>query len=274
MNRLSIQDRARVLRCLTEGNSLRATTRMGDVSINTVTKLLIDVGTACDLYQNEKLRDLPCKKVQCDEIWTFTKMKEAKVPHELDGELGWGDTYTWVGIDPESKLVVSWEVGRRDMRTAQRFINDLAGRLANRVTLATDGYHPYVTAVEKTFGGEIDYGMLVKIYGATGERERRYSPPACIGAHKHRVSGNPDPKDISTSHVERQNLTMRMQMRRYTRLTNAFSRKLFNHCCAVALHYMHYNFGRIHKTLRVTPAMQLGITDHIWSLEEIAELAR
>ena len=274
MNRLNPKERAHIVGCLVEGNSMRATSRLCDVSINTVTKLLLDVGTACDIYQNEKLRNLPCKKVQCDEIWTFTGMKEAQVPEDQKGDLGIGDTYTWVGIDPESKLVVSWEVGKRNAKTAQRFIDDLAGRLANRVTLATDGFHPYVMAVEKTFGGEIDYGMLVKIYGATGERERRYSPPECIGTHKHRIAGDPDPKDISTSHIERQNLTMRMQMRRYTRLTNAFSRKLYNHCCAVALHYMFYNYARIHKSLRVTPAMQIGLADHVWSLEEVAELAR
>jgi len=273
MNRLNVQDRTRILGCLTEGMSLRATSRLVDVSINTVTKLLVDVGTACDLFQNEVLRNLPCKKVQCDEIWTFTGMKEAQVPEDQQGELGIGDTYTWVGIDPESKLVVSWEIGKRDAKTAQRFVDDLAGRLATRVTLATDGYHPYVIAVEKTFGSEIDYGMLVKLYSGSMEHDKRYSPAKCTGAIKRTISGEPDPKDISTSHVERQNLTMRMQMRRYTRLTNAFSRKLFNHSCAVALHYMHYNFGRLHKAHRVTPAMQLGIADHVWTLEEIAKLA-
>ena len=274
MNRLSLQDRVRIIGCLTEGMSLRATARLVDVSLNTVTKLLVDVGTACEIYQNETLRNLPCKKVQCDEIWTFTGMKQSNVPAELRGEFGIGDTYTWVGIDPESKLVVSWQVGKRDVETAHKFINDLAKRLANRVTLATDGYHPYVRAVEKAFGMDIDYGMLVKIYGGVSEGEKkRYSPPEVIGAHKHRISGNPDMKDISTSIVERQNLTMRLKMRRFTRLTNAYSRKIENHECAVALHYMAYNFATIHKTLRVTPAMQLGIADRVWTLEEIAKLA-
>lgn len=278
MNRLSLQARVRIIGCLTEGNSLRATARLVDVSLNTVTKLLVDVGTACDLYQNETLRNLPCKKVQCDEIWSFTGMKEANVPEEMRGQIGVGDTYTWVAIDAESKLAVSWQVGKRDAYYGQRFMNDLAGRLTGRVTLATDGHHTYIKAVEGAFGQNIDYGMLVKIYGGSTSpigqaNERRYSPAECTGAIKRRISGNPSERDISTSYVERQNLTMRMSMRRFTRLTNGYSKKIQNHACAVALHYMFYNFGRIHKTLRVTPAMQLGITDHVWTLEEIAKLA-
>jgi len=275
MNRLSLQGRVRIIGCLTEGMSLRATARLVDVSLNTVTKLLVDVGTACDLYQNETLRNLLCKKIQCDEIWTFTGMKESSVPKAKRGQVGLGDTYTWVAIDADSKLVVSWQVGKRDAHHGQKFMNDVAGRLANRITLSTDGHHTYVNAVEGAFGGNVDFGMLLKVYGpATGpSAERRYSPPEVIGTVKRRISGEPSYKDISTSYVERQNLTMRMGMRRYTRLTNGFSRKIQNHACAVALHYMHYNFGRIHKTLRVTPAMQTGISDHVWTLEEIAKLA-
>lgn len=275
MNRLSLQDRARILGCLTEGNSMRATTRMCDVSINTVTKLLVDTGTACDLYQNETLRNLPCKRVQVDEIWSFCGMKEKNVPPMRRGELGYGDIYTWVAIDADTKLVPSWLIGQRWVEYAKLFIEDLASRMATRVQLTSDGHKPYLTAVESSFGRDIDYAMLVKMYSAPeGHIEsRRYSPGECCGARKTAVCGNPDEKHISTSFVERQNLTMRMHMRRFTRLTNGFSRKVENHCCAVALHYMFYNFARIHKTLRVTPAMQASIADHVWTLEEIAALA-
>jgi len=274
MNRLSLQDRARILGCLTEGNSMRATTRMCDVSINTVTKLLVDVGTACDLYQNETLRNLPCKRIQVDEIWSFCGMKEKNVPPMRRGEFGRGDIYTWVAIDADTKLVPSWLIGQRWVEYAKLFIDDLASRMANRVQLTSDGHKPYLTAVERAFGNNIDYAMLVKIYSNPGSTEnRQYSPGECCGAHKTPVCGNPDEKHISTSFVERQNLTMRMHMRRFTRLTNGFSRKVENHCCAVGLHYMFYNFARIHKTLRVTPAMQAGIADHVWTLEEIAALA-
>ncbi|HMH18176.1 MAG TPA: IS1 family transposase [Burkholderiales bacterium] len=275
MNRLGLQDRARIIGCLTEGMSMRATTRLCDVSINTVTKLLVDVGTACDLYQNETLRNLPCKRVQVDEIWSFCGMKEKNVPPMRRGELGYGDVYTWVAIDADTKLVPSWLIGQRWLEYAKLFIDDLASRMANRVQLTSDGHTPYLTAVEGSFGRNIDYAMLVKLYSnpATNIESRRYSPGECCGARKNAVCGNPDEKHISTSFVERQNLTMRMHMRRFTRLTNGFSRKVENHCCAVALHYMFYNFARIHKTLRVTPAMQAGISDHVWTLEEIAALA-
>jgi IS1 family transposase len=275
MNRLSVQDRARILGCLTEGNSMRATSRMCDVSINTVTKLLVDVGTACDLYQNETLRKLPCKRVQVDEIWSFCGAKEKNVPPMRRGEFGRGDIYTWVAIDADTKLVPSWLVGQRGAKYAKVFIDDLATRMANRIQLTSDGHKAYLTAVERAFGSEVDYAMLVKLYGdpkGAGD-DRRYSAGDCCGTIKGAVCGDPDEKHISTSFVERQNLTMRMHMRRFTRLTNGFSRKVANHACAVALHYMHYNFGRIHKTLRVTPAMQAGIADHVWSLEEIARLA-
>jgi IS1 family transposase len=275
MNRLPIEKRVRILGCLTEGMSLRATTRLCDVSINTVTKLLIDVGTGCDLYQHENLRNLPCKRVQCDEIWSFVG---AKQKNTKPWERGWGergDVYTWVAIDPESKLVISWHVGKRNARAASVFMADVASRLAHRVQLTTDGFRPYLEAVDGAFGSNIDYAMLVKLYASPSGREddRRYSPSECVGAVRETVSGNPDESLISTSHVERQNLTMRMNMRRFTRLTNAFSKKVQNHACAIGLHYMFYNFGRIHKTLRVTPAMQAGIADHVWTLEEIAKLA-
>ncbi len=275
MNRLSLPDRARILGCLTEGNSMRATSRMCDVSINTVTKLLVDVGTACDLYLNETLRNLPCKRIQCDEIWSFCYAKERNVPEDKRDEFGYGDVWTWIGIDADTKLVVSFYVGERDSFSATDFIRDLSGRLANRVQLTTDGNRTYLAAIDGTFGSEIDYAMLVKLYGNPkgNKEERRYSPGECCGTIKGAVCGNPDQKHISTSFIERQNLTVRMGMRRFTRLTNGFSKKIENHIHALGLHYMHYNFGRIHKTLRVTPAMQAGIADHIWTLEEIANLA-
>lgn len=275
MNKLSIQKRAQIIGLLVEGNSMRSVTRLVGCSINTVTKLLVDAGTACAIYQNEVMRDLPCKRIQCDEIWAFCGMKEKNVPKEHEGELGYGDVYTWTAICADTKLVPSFLIGRRDSEYAYTFMNDLAGRLKNRVQLTTDGHHAYLNAVASNFGSEIDYAMLVKVYGATGGKEdqRRYSPPECTGAEKRRINGNPDIKHVSTSFVERQNLTMRMGMRRFTRLTNAFSKKIDNLEYAVALHFMYYNFGRIHKTLRVTPAMEAGISDHVWTLEEIAMLS-
>ena len=274
MNRLSLQDRARILGCLVEGNSLRATTRMCGVSINTVTKLLVDLGTACEIYQNEVLRNLPCKRVQVDEIWSFCYSKQANTPPNLRG-LGRGDVYTWVAIDADTKLVPSWLVGTRDAEYAQVFINDLASRINGRTQLTSDGHKAYLKAVEEAFGADVDYAMLVKLYGAPegSQQERRYSPGNCTGTITGAVSGDPDPDHISTSYVERQNLTMRMSMKRFARLSNGFSKKVENHEHAIAMHYMYYNFGRIHKTLRVTPAMEAGIADHVWTLEEIAKLA-
>ncbi len=274
MNRLSLSTRSRILACLVEGNSLRSTARMVDVSLNTVLKFVRDLGMACAMYQHEHLRGITSKRVQCDEIWSFIGAKEKNVPKAAKG-FGRGDVYTWVAIDADTKLVMSWLVGRRDWQYAQVFIDDLASRLANRVQLSTDGHHAYLDAVENAFAGEIDYGMLKKIYGnpGGGKDERRYSSGECCGAIKGAVCGEPDEAHISTSFVERQNLTMRMGMRRFTRLTNGFSKKVENHDYAIAIHYMHYNFGRIHKTLRVTPAMESGLSDHIWSLEEIARLA-
>jgi IS1 family transposase len=274
MNRLPLADRARILGCLIEGNSLRATARLVDVSLNTVLKFVRDLGSACAIYQNETLRNLNCKRVQCDEIWSFIGAKEKNVPKNRK-QLGRGDVYTWVAIDADTKLVLSWLVGGRDASYAKVFIDDLASRLSNRIQLSTDGHHAYLNAVERSFGGEVDYAMLVKLYGEPigNKAERRYSPGDCTGIIKGVVSGEPDDKHISTSFVERQNLTMRMGMRRFTRLTNGFSKKIENHDYAIAIHYMHYNFGRIHKSLRVTPAMQAGISDRVWSLEQIAALA-
>ena len=276
MNRLPLQRRAEILGMLAEGSSLRSASRLGDVSINTVTKLLVDVGAACEQYQDKVLRNLKCKRIQCDEIWSFIYAKAKNVPESMAGAFGVGDVWTWVAIDADSKLVPSWAVGRRDGFTAQEFIRDLADRLATRVQLTTDGHKVYLEAVEGAFGSEIDYAMLVKLFeGDSGKQEpaeRRYSPAVCTGAREQRIAGNPDPAHVSTRYVERQNLTMRMRMRRFTRLTNAFSKKVENHKAMIALHYMHYNFARIHKTLRVTPAMEAGVADHVWSLEEIARL--
>jgi IS1 family transposase len=274
MNRLPLERRAQIIGLLVEGNSLRATSRLADVSINTVTKLLVDVAAACESYQDRTLRGLKARRIQCDEIWAFVYAKAKNVPGAHAGEWGYGDVWTWTAIDADTKLVPSWAVGRRDAFTAQAFIADLADRLAHRVQLTTDGNSVYLEAVEGAFGAEIDYGMLVKMYGADPAADQtRYSPAKCIGTVRRKVTGNPDMAHVSTSYVERQNLTMRMSMRRFTRLTNAFSKKVENHKAAVTLHFMWYNFGRIHKTLRVTPAMEAGVSDHVWALPEVVRLA-
>jgi IS1 family transposase len=272
MNRLPLTKRTQILGMLVEGNSLRATSRLADVSINTVTKLLVDTGEACAEYQDKALRNLTCKRIQCDEIWSFCYSKEQNVPANKRGVFGYGDVWTWVALDADTKLVPAFMVGTRGAETAHRFMNDLASRLANRVQQTTDGHRVYLTAVENAFGADIDYAMLVKIYGGDSANDTRYSPPECIGCQTVGVTGRPDPMHVSTSFVERQNLTMRMSMRRFTRLTNAFSKKVENHVWMLALHYMHYNFCRIHKTLRVTPAMAASISDHVWEIEEIAKL--
>lgn len=275
MNQLSIEKRAQIIGMLVEGNSMRAVSRMADCSINTVTKLLVDVGQACWVYQHKMLRGLTCKHIQCDEIWSFCYAKEKNVPEDHRGEWGYGDVYTWTAMCADTKLVPSFLVGRRDAAFADIFIKDLANRLKNKVQLTTDGHKAYLNAVEDAFGGDIDYAMLIKVYGSpqSKEEQRRYSPAECTGTDILRISGNPEPKDISTSFIERQNLTMRMSMRRFTRLTNGFSKKIENLEYAVALHFMYYNFARVHKTLRVTPAMEAGIADHVWTLEEIVDLA-
>lgn len=273
MNRSSIEKRTQVITALVEGNSLRSTVRMTGAAMNTVLKLLADVGEACEQYQDATLRNLTCKRIQCDEIWQFCYAKNKNVPAEKKGQFGYGDVWTWVALDADTKLVPCYAIGDRSAGTAYAFMRDLASRLRSRVQLTTDGHRAYLSAVEDVFGAEIDYAMLVKLYGNESEKEQRYSPPECIGCQTAEIAGHPDPKHISTSFVERQNLTMRMSMRRFTRLTNAFSKKVENLGYAVALHYMWYNFARIHKTLRVTPAMEAGIADHVWNMEEIVRLS-
>lgn len=272
MNRLSLERRAQILHCLVEGNSIRATSRIADAAKNTVIKLLVDVGKACAEYQNQTLRNLTCKRIQCDEIWSFCYAKQKNIPDKYKGKFGFGDVYTWVAICADSKLVPCWLIGNRDSLTAYHFMKDLASRLKHRVQLTSDGLKVYLQAVESSFGSDIDFAQLVKLYGSPSEAETRYSPAECIGTELKHISGNPDPKHISTSYAERQNLTIRMSMRRFTRLTNGFSKKVENLTHAVSLHFMFYNFARIHRTLRVTPAIESGVSDHVWSLEEIAQL--
>jgi len=261
-----------VISALVEGNSIRATVRMTGVSKNTIAKLLVELGSTCSHYLDKALVNLNCKKIQCDEIWSFCYAKEKNVPEDLRGKFGFGDVWTWTAMDADSKLIVSWLVAGRDAGSAYGFMQDLAKRLANRVQLTTDGHRAYLTAVEDNFGSAIDYAMLVKLYGSDAGHDTKYSPAECIGCREVIVSGNPDPEHISTSYIERQNLTMRMQMRRFTRLTNGFSKKIENHIASIAIHYMHYNFCRVHQTLRVTPAMEAGIADHVWSIEELVQL--
>ncbi|HEY5042904.1 MAG TPA: IS1 family transposase [Verrucomicrobiae bacterium] len=272
MNKLSKEEQVRVVACLVEGNSLRATSRMTGTHRQAIQKLLVELGAACSAYQDKTFRNLNCKRIQCDEIWYFCYAKDKNVPDSMKGQPGVGSVWTWVALDPDTKLVPCWFVSSRDAGAANHFMHDLAGRLAHRVQLTTDGHRPYLTAVENAFGADIDYAQLVKIYGAERAGEARYSPAQCMGARKATITGSPDRAHISTSHTERQNLTMRMQMRRFTRLTNAFSKKIENHEAAIALHYMHYNFARVHQTLRVTPAMEAEIAKHVWTLEEIVGL--
>ncbi len=275
MNKLSTERRAQIVRALVEGASINSVCRMTGVSNNTVLKLLADLGKACAAYQDRTLRNLTCKKIQCDEIWSFCYAKEKNVPEEMKGKLGFGDVWTWTAIDADTKLIASYLVGDRTAIYARKFIDDLASRLANRVQLTTDGHRPYLTAVEQSFGNDVDYAMLDKIYNAPPtDRTTRYSPADCCGTRKTTIKGNPDMAHVSTSFVERQNLTMRMSMRRFTRLTNAFSKKVENHMHSVAMYMMFYNFCRIHKSLRVTPAMAAGISDHVWSLEEMVGLLK
>lgn len=250
---------------------------MAGVSINTVTKLLVELGNACLDYQDITLVDLPCKRLEADEIWSFVYSKAKNVPKEHEGEFGFGDVWTWTALDAETKLIPCWHVGGRGGSDAWYFMNDLAGRLRNRVQLTTDGHKAYLEAVDAAFGNSIDYAQLIKVYGRDkAPEDTRYSPAECIGAEKKNITGKPDPKLVSTSYVERQNLTMRMSMRRFTRLTNGFSKKLKNHMCALALYFMYYNFARPHKSLSKpypqTPAMAAGVSDHIWSVEEMLGL--
>ena len=272
MNKLSLEKRTQIVGLLVEGNSLRATSRLADVSINTVTKLLVDIGNACQKYHDETVKHLETKRVECDEIWSFVYAKEKNLPLEQRGKFGIGSVWTWVAIDAESKLAISYLVGNRDAEYAKIFMFDVASRLKNRVQLTTDGLRAYLEAVEESFGADIDFAQLVKMYGKPIDGDHRYSPAECTGIHKQVITGEPKLRKISTSYVERQNLTMRMNLRRFTRLTNAFSKKVENHAHAIALHFMYYNFVRIHKTLRVSPAMAAGVTKKLWSVEDIARL--
>jgi IS1 family transposase len=279
MNRLSRAERAAIIRCLVEGNSIRSTARMTGAARNTITTLLVELGAACSDYQDRALRNLQSRRIECDEIWSFVYAKARNVPEARQDTFGFGDVWTWTAIDPDSKLAVSWLVGPRDMQTGTMFMRDVASRLANRVQITTDANKPYLWAVDDAFGGQVDYAMLIKEYGSPQSEDesptaRRYSPNEVMSVEVRVITGDPDPDLISTSYVERHNLTMRMSMRRFTRLTNGFSKKVENHAAMVSLHFMHYNFGRAHGSLgkRTTPAMQAGIADHVWTCDEIAAL--
>jgi IS1 family transposase len=282
MNKLSKSERAQIIRMLVEGNSIRSINRMTGFAQNTIMKLLVDLGDAASRYQDQTFRDLTSTRIECDEIWAFVHAKAKNVPEKHAGELGYGDVWTWIAIDPDSKLIPTWLVGRRDRDAANAFLLDLASRLRNRVQLTTDGHNPYLEAIELAFGSDVDYAMLVKYYGPApreGEevsQARKYSPQVCTSTEVRVIEGDPDPSRISTSYVERSNLTLRMSSRRFTRLTNAFSKKLRNHAAAVAVQHMHYNFARTHRSLANpyprTPAMAAGIADHVWTCEEIAAL--
>jgi len=275
MNKLSLEKRSQILNVLCEGMGINAATRITGSSKNTVLKLLADIGSACAKYQDEAHRNLKLKRIECDEIWSFVGMKQKNVPVEHQSEFGIGDVYTWTAIDAETKFIPCWHVGTRDADSAYDFIHDLASRLEDRVQLTTDGHKAYINAIEESFGPDIDFAQLIKLYGNAGmtkEDQRRYSPAECSGTEKRRITGNPDMENVSTSYVERQNLTMRMHMRRFTRLTNAFSKKLENHMHALSLYFMFYNYCKIHKSLRITPAMAAGLTDHVWDMTDIVNL--
>jgi IS1 family transposase len=276
MKKLDTQTRVRIANCLLEGVGVNATCRMTGAAKNTVLKMLADLGDVCAEYLDTHVRGIKAKRIQCDEIWSFCHSKEKNVPEEHKGEFGYGSVWTWTAIDSESKLMVSYLVGLRDAPSAQAFIDDLAGRIHGVPQITTDGLKLYVDAIADSFGEFVDYAMLVKMYGAgpdpNASASARYSPAECIGCKKDRISGEPDMKHVSTSHVERANLTIRMMNRRFTRLTNAFSKKIENHIHAFSLYAFHYNYVRIHQTLRVTPAMAAGISDHVWSLEEMVGL--
>ncbi len=276
MNRLSTEKRAQIVGCLVEGNSIRATVRMTGAAKNTITKLLVDLGEACAEYQDGVLVDLPCKVIEADEIWAYCYAKQRNVPEEFKGTYGYGDVWTFTALCADTKLVPSWLVGERTSDDAEVFLTDLASRMAGRIQLSTDGHVIYEGTVGPSFRHQVDWAQIMKIYRADSGGERKYSPAVCTGTKRRVLKGDPDPDRISTSYVERQNLTMRMGMRRFTRLTNGFSKKVENLAQAVSLHYLHYNFARPHTALREryprTPAMAAGVADHIWSLEEIAGL--
>lgn len=273
MNRLDPAKQTQVVAALVEGNSIRATVRMTGVAKNTITKLLLELGAACSEYMNRTLVNLPCQRVQMDEIWSFIGAKNDNVtPKIRERNPHAGDVWTWVAMDADTKLICSWLVGGRGLPEATQFVNDIASRMRNRIQLSSDGHRPYVFTVPHAFEGHVDFGILVKYYGHDPETEKRYSPAKCIGCDRKAITGNPDPNHISTSYIERQNLTMRMSIRRFTRLTNAFSKKIENHIASIAIHYMHYNFVRIHQTLRVTPAMAAGVAASPWTIEQLVSL--
>lgn len=270
MNRLTNNDRCRMLACLVEGNSIRATVRITGICKRTVMRFASELGEACERFADRTMRGLDCKSLQCDEIWAFCGAKEKNATPEQK-EMGWGDVWTWVAIDPETKLIPQWYIGDRSAESAYRFMLQLSRRLLNRIQLTTDGLRAYLVAVKAAFPDGIDYAQLVKLYD-NPVNVGRYSPAVCVGERKERISGSPFPELISTSHAERNNLTIRMQMRRFTRLTNAFSKSVVSHRLACAVHFVHYNFGRIHQSLRVTPAMAAGLTDRVWELSDIVSL--
>jgi IS1 family transposase len=275
MNKLSRDRRAQILGMMVEGNSIRAIVRMAGVGKNTVVRLLEDAGEAFLDYHERHVRGIAVKRVQCDEIWSFAYAKQKNVAKAKRKDLAYGDVWTWVALDADTKLAISYLVGGRDSDYAMALMDDLRRRVTTRMQLTTDGHAPYLRAVEDAFGADIDYSMLIKLYGvppSSPEAARRYSPSECVGSRKAPITGNPDPRHISTSYVERQNLTMRMAIRRFTRLTNAFSKKVENHAHSVAIHFMHYNFVRIHQTLRVTPAMAAGVTNTLWSLADMVQV--
>ncbi len=269
MRRLSREKRAQILHLLCEGSAIRAIARVSGASRKTIGKLLVDAGQACAAYQDQAFRDLSCKRLQVDEIWSFVYAKQANVKRAKKAPAVAGDVWTWTAICADSKLVPSWRVGTRDGATAADFVGDLETRLAGRVQLTSDGNRTYLEPIEDAFGAEIDYAQLIKLYGRAPEAERRYSPSKCVGCRKEIIEGEPDPKHINTSYVERNNLTMRMHMRRFTRLTNAFSKKIENLEAAVALHFMYYNFVRIHSAHRLTPAMAASVTDRLWDMHDL-----
>ena len=276
MNKLSLERKTQVIKVLCEGNSIRSTARITGTAINTVVTLLKQVGLACLEYQDKNLRNLTSKRIECDEIWSFCYAKQKNVPEDKKGQFGYGDIWTFVALDADSKLVLSWLVGIREPEYAYEFVKDVKERVSNRIQLTTDGHRMYYEAVDNTFGDAIDYAMLIKSYHDSGDESGRYSPPRCNKTKTKLIKGSPDMSKVSTSYIERQNLTMRMNMRRFTRLTNAFSKKLENHMYALALYFMHYNFVKTHRTLATpyprTPAMAAGLSDHIWGFREIVGL--
>src|SRR6266567_99137 len=275
MNRLTTERRAQILGMMVEGNSIRSIVRMTGASKNTIVKFLADAGNAFSAYHDEHVRGVKARRVQCDEIWSFVYAKAKNVAGAKRKDLAYGDVWTWVALEAASKLAISYLVGGRDADYALALMDDLRQRVTTRMQLTTDGHAPYLQAVEEAFGADIDYAMLIKLYGTpptSPEAARRYSPSDCVGSRKDKIAGNPDPRHISTSYVERQNLTMRMAIRRFTRLTNAFSKKIENHAHSVAIHFMHYNFVRIHQSLRVTPAMAAGVTNTLWSLTDMVKM--